>query len=489
MLELTSISSRCALHASGRGRTTPAARAGSRRSRVGSGAASWPRSRPSSIARNIRASSSGIGAPSEAKTSAQGLAPMPRVHSRQTGSSSGWRAASCSSAYWATVRQRCLAELRKQDRGELVDQPRAREAPAEHGGEALVEGLDLQPREVLERLAQHLLARGEPVGRRAERDVRRLGHRAVRDRVDALVGDQPQRRLQEQQAAGVAAARSRARPPPRRRRLPLRPLRSGSRALDICTVRSYTILVGARRRQSGECRRRRRSAAASSAPRPPWRSPAGRAAWRLSSASSLGPATGSSKGTRADLRPGGLPRRVLSRDGPAGAGALARDRGAERRALLVADRRPEPRASSPSASCRALRAAGVEAGAPRRRPRRGGASASTCRAMRPLLHQPDAGVIRADRALTAPCCAWPRGAGPRSTRASEVRVDRRSAGDELEVDDRAPSLALRGGDRRRRPVERRAARRGRDRRSRLSVSRQSVAYFDARSDRVAAPRP
>src|SRR2546426_472179 len=57
-----------------------------------------------------------------------------------------------------------LAQLWHQQIGELVDEPLAGEAPAEHGAETLPERLDLQPGKVLERLAQHVLARGEPVG-------------------------------------------------------------------------------------------------------------------------------------------------------------------------------------------------------------------------------------------------------------------------------------------------------------------------------------
>ena len=57
----------------------------------------------------------------------------------------------------------------------------------------------------LQRRRQQLLLGVEVVGRRGERQLGDLGHAAVRDRVGAGVGDDPQRRLEQRLAAGGAA--------------------------------------------------------------------------------------------------------------------------------------------------------------------------------------------------------------------------------------------------------------------------------------------
>jgi diaminopimelate decarboxylase len=91
-----------------------------------------------------------------------------------------------------------LLELRKEKCRELIDDPAAGKALAEHTGKALTQALDLQPHEVLERLPQHLLARAKPIGGRAERNARQLGDGSVADRVYAPAGDQSQCHLQQQ---------------------------------------------------------------------------------------------------------------------------------------------------------------------------------------------------------------------------------------------------------------------------------------------------
>ena len=91
-----------------------------------------------------------------------------------------------------------ILELRQQQRRQLVHKAAAREARTTQAGEAVVKGLDLAAHEVLERLLEHRLARIEPVGGGAERHPGRLGHRPVAHRVDPVLGDEAERGLEEQ---------------------------------------------------------------------------------------------------------------------------------------------------------------------------------------------------------------------------------------------------------------------------------------------------
>ena len=337
------------------------------------------------------------------------------------------RAASCRSAYCATVRQRCLAELGHQQIGELVDELAAGEALAEHGVEALVERLDLQPREVLERLAQHLLARGEPVGRRAERNVRGLGHRTVRDRVDA------RRRRSAAGSSGGGAAGGRCRAAARHAggwgwdRPPWgSPRQCLSRVGHLyCTiVQNLGGLArphrtgGRRPRHRGRGRRRRHR------PRAATRGARRRAA----GAGSLGAPRGGSKGSARILRPAAYPDETYLE---MGLRAVERWREIESRIgerILVSHRRADAPGGSRSASYRSS-SRGCRGRTPRRRRRPSGGSASRRRPPRPAPSARRGGDPGRSRAQ-GPAASWRatrerncgRGRGGGSPRAGDEQV-------------------------------------------------------------------
>ena len=140
------------------------------------------------------------------------------------------------------------------------------------------------------------------------------------------------------------------------------------------------------------------SAAGSSAPPPPSRPRRRGRGWRCWSGLRSGPRRGSSKGTARIYAPAAYPDESYLEMGLRAAGGLARDRGRIGEPLLFSTgvlstgrfaERQLP----------LLRAAGVEAELPRpaEAERRFGIRGADRRA---LLHQPDAGVIRADRALS-----------------------------------------------------------------------------------------
>ena len=114
--------------------------------------------------------------------------------------------------------QRVAGEQRPTSRGRIMLLPRRA-----HRGRHGVIGTRRQPPPVvgdrvqadqialggqLQRRRQQLLLGVEVVGRRRQRQLGDLGHPAVRDRVGAGVGDDPQRRLEQRLAAGDATRAS-----------------------------------------------------------------------------------------------------------------------------------------------------------------------------------------------------------------------------------------------------------------------------------------
>ena len=176
------------------------------------------------------------------------------------------------------------------------------------------------------------------------------------------------------------------------------------------------------------------------------------AAWRCSSARRCRPLGGSSKGTRADLRPGGLSRTTSYLDaGAARARALARDRGGEPASGCCGRPARCTRGGFAERELEALRAAGVEA------ERLTAADAQRRFGVAlpgdgPLVHQPDAGVIRADRARAALLRAG-AGRGSRAARAASACCRWPTAATRSRSRPTAARWTLLGGDRRRRPVE------------------------------------
>ena len=65
------------------------------------------------------------------------------------------------------------------------------------------DALDLEVGDVAQRLGDDLVARGEVVGRRRQRDAGLAGHRAVGDAVDAVAADEADRRLDDRGADGL----------------------------------------------------------------------------------------------------------------------------------------------------------------------------------------------------------------------------------------------------------------------------------------------
>ena len=263
--------------------------------------------------------------------------------------------------------------------------------------------LDLNPREVLERLAEHVLAGGEPVGRRPERHLGELGDGAVADGVDA--------------AARRSTAASLSRSSRRRSLSRVRFVPALGAVVYICTVRAYTLGATTSTRSAGRRRRDRRRGRRCR--RGPGGCPRGSAGGAARALAVEGPWL--EQGQRADLRPRGLPRRDLPRSwrcGRSTAGARSRPRPA---GACCGQRARSPTASSPSA-----RSTSYE--------RRASRSGSSPRAMRRVVSA--SGCPREARCSTSPT----RGSFAPTMHGSPSCERARAAGAELHDGEAVQSL-------------------------------------------------
>ena len=313
------------------------------------------------------------------------------------------------------MRQRSSPSWAIEQVGELVDQLPVGEALAEHRVEVLVERLDLEPRKVLERLAQHVLARGEPVGGRAEGDVRRLRHGAVGDPVDSVLGDQAKRRLKEKQSSRAAFG--------------------GDLGVHLyCTIvhnmsEGEFVVIGGGVVGVASALALARSGAAV----------------ELIERESAVTATGSSKGGARIFAPAAYPDESYLEMGLRAVDlwrAIEADAGTE----LLSTTGALTTGAFAEPALAALRAAGERAEllTPTETMRRFGVETGG----RPALHQPDAGVIRADRAYAALLALADRAGVSIRRGEAAISVEATASGAEVVTDRRRVRMRRRGGRRR-----------------------------------------